>query len=58
MALYVVDASVVIGRLIREPHTPYAIALLRQSIGVHQLCVPEFCRLECLNQRLNRPSEI
>jgi predicted nucleic acid-binding protein len=49
MALYVVDASVVIGRLIHEPYTPYATALFRQSVGLHQLCIPEFCRLECVN---------
>ncbi len=46
---YVVDTSVVMQYLLIETYTSQAIVLvqrLRQSL---QLCVPEFCLLECAN---------
>jgi predicted nucleic acid-binding protein len=49
MANYVVDASIVIQRLIRQPYTPNAQVLFRQAPNPHQLIVPEFCLLECTN---------
>ncbi len=49
MANYIVDASVVISRLIRESATPNAIALFKQVQPPEYLYAPEFCRLECVN---------
>jgi predicted nucleic acid-binding protein len=49
MSDYVVDASVVIQRLIRETHTDNAIALFSQLTKTDNLIVPEFCLLECSN---------
>lgn len=49
MAVFVVDASVVISRIIRETYTPNARALFRPTQPLNELYVPEFCRLECVN---------
>jgi predicted nucleic acid-binding protein len=49
MTTYVVDASVVIERLIRGTYTPNAQALFRQLTPNDTLIVPEFCLLECTN---------
>jgi predicted nucleic acid-binding protein len=49
MASYVVDATIVIARLIRGPHTPNAQALFRQLVVGDKLIIPEFCLLECTN---------
>lgn len=46
---FVVDASVVTARFIRELYTPNAIALFSQVRIEYFLYAPEFCRLECVN---------
>jgi len=49
MSEYIVDASVVIQRLIRDTHTEYAKALFRQLKVADILHVPEHCLIECAN---------
>ena len=49
MSDYIVDASVVIQRLIRETHTEYVKVLFNQLTAADNLIVPEFCFLECTN---------
>jgi predicted nucleic acid-binding protein len=46
---YIVDATVVIQRLIRETHTNHAIALFKQVKPPDELCIPDFCKVECVN---------
>ena len=49
MSDYIVDASVVVQRLIRETYTENARALFKQLTTAERLIVPEFCLLECTN---------
>jgi len=49
MTQYIVDASVVVQRLIYDTHTTNAKALFRHVGTLHELYVPEFCLLECTN---------
>lgn len=49
MATYVVDASVVIERLIRGSYTANVQAMFTQLKKMDTLLVPEFCLLECTN---------
>jgi predicted nucleic acid-binding protein len=49
MAIYVVDASVVIQYAITQTYTPEARVLVTQMYQGDQLCIPEFCLLECVN---------
>ncbi len=49
MSDYVVDASVVIQRFIRDHYTENARALFSQLTVSDNLIVPEFCLLECAN---------
>lgn len=49
MVDYIVDASVVIQRLIQQPFTPNAQSLFNQITASDQLIVPEFCLIECTN---------
>lgn len=46
---YVVDANIVIQRLIVEQDTPQVKVLFDQMLSGTELIVPEFCRLECTN---------
>jgi predicted nucleic acid-binding protein len=46
---YVVDANIVIQRLIVEQDSPQVKVLFDQMISGTELIVPEFCRLECTN---------
>jgi predicted nucleic acid-binding protein len=47
---YVVDASVVIQRLITDVHTPAVKVLFNNLVdSKDELWVPEFCLLECAN---------
>ena len=49
MAVYIVDASVVIEYLVTGQYTPNARALFRQAMPDDRFIVPEFCLLECTN---------
>ena len=49
MASYVVDASVVISRFVKESYTSHTIALFTRLNSGDIFYVPEFCRLECIN---------
>jgi predicted nucleic acid-binding protein len=49
MPAYVVDATIVISRFVRESYTPHTVALFTRLKSGDQLYVPEFCRLECIN---------
>lgn len=49
MAIYIVDASVVIEYLVTGSYTPNARALFSQVTPADRLIVPEFCLLECTN---------
>ena len=49
MAIYIVDASVVIEYLVTGPYTPNARALFTQVTPNDRFVVPEFCLLECTN---------
>jgi predicted nucleic acid-binding protein len=49
MTTYIVDASVVIERLILGSYTGYARVLFQRALGGDQFVVPEFCLLECTN---------
>jgi len=49
MAIYVVDASVVIQYAIAQIYTPEARGLVARMYQGDQLCIPEFCLLECVN---------
>lgn len=49
MVAYVVDASVVISRFVKEADTEYAVRLFNRLKTGDILYVPEFCRLECVN---------
>ncbi len=46
---YVVDTSVVMQYLLIETYTSQAIVLVQRLHQGVQLCVPEFCLLECAN---------
>lgn len=47
---YVVDASVAIKYFLTETYTPEVRVLVAQMYqGEHQLHIPEFCLLECVN---------
>ncbi|MBD2775192.1 type II toxin-antitoxin system VapC family toxin [Iningainema tapete] len=48
-AIYVVDTSVVMQYLLTETYTSHAIVLVQQLQQGAQLCIPEFCLLECAN---------
>jgi predicted nucleic acid-binding protein len=47
--IYVVDTSVVMQYLLTETYTSHAIVLMQQLQQGAQLCIPEFCLLECAN---------
>jgi len=49
MAIYIVDASVVIEYIVAGPFTPNAHALFTQATSNDRFIVPEFCLLECTN---------
>lgn len=49
MAVYIVDASVVIEYLVTGVYTPNARALFNQAAANDRFIVPEFCLLECTN---------
>ncbi|MFN8373040.1 MAG: type II toxin-antitoxin system VapC family toxin [Anaerolineae bacterium] len=49
MSTYLVDASVVVERIIRGQFTPNAQVLFSQLASGDVLVVPEFCLLECTN---------
>ena len=49
MAIYVVDASVVIQYAIAQTYTPEARGLVARMYQGDQLCIPAFCLLECVN---------
>lgn len=49
MTTYVVDASVVIERLIQGSFTPNARTMFQRALNGDQFIVPEFCLLECTN---------
>lgn len=49
MSDYIVDASVVIQRLIRDSYTEQTRVLFSQLTEADNLIVPEFCLLECTN---------
>ena len=49
MAVYIIDASVVIEYLVTGPFTPNARALFTQATSNDRFIVPEFCLLECTN---------
>jgi len=49
MATYIVDASVVIERLIKWPYTSNARTLFNRLNATDRLVVPEFCLLEPTN---------
>ena len=46
---YVVDASVVIQRLVKEPHTEHVRRLMRNLAEQDRLWVSDFCLLEITN---------
>jgi predicted nucleic acid-binding protein len=46
---YVVDASVVVQRFLRETYTSQARVLLARLFEGDRLYVPEFCLIECAN---------
>lgn len=49
MTAYIVDASVIIERLIRGTYTANAQALFREALYGDQFIIPEFCLMECTN---------
>jgi predicted nucleic acid-binding protein len=49
MTNYIVDTSVLVQRVVREAHTSNVLAMLKQVKTPDELCVPEFCILECIN---------
>jgi predicted nucleic acid-binding protein len=49
MSLYVIDASVVVPRLVKEVLTPYARAMFAHYQPSDRYIVPEHCLLECAN---------
>ncbi|MBZ0275661.1 MAG: type II toxin-antitoxin system VapC family toxin [Anaerolineae bacterium] len=49
MAIYIVDASVVIEYLVTGDYTPNARTLFNQATPNDRFIVPEFCLLECAN---------
>ena len=49
MAIYVLDASVVVQRLVRDSYTSNVQALFHAITKSDDLIVPEFCLLECTN---------
>jgi len=49
MADYIVDASVVIQRLVQQPFTLNTTAMFNQITANDRLIVPEFCLIECTN---------
>lgn len=48
-AIYVVDTSVVMQYLLTEIYTSHAIVLVHQLQQGAELCIPEFCLMECAN---------
>lgn len=49
MAEYVIDASIVAQRLIRDTYTENARRLFKNLTAADVFYVPEFCLLECVN---------
>ncbi|MCB9453294.1 MAG: type II toxin-antitoxin system VapC family toxin [Anaerolineaceae bacterium] len=49
MTDYVIDASIVVQRLIRDTYTQHVKVLFRQLLTGNRLIIPEFCLLECTN---------
>jgi len=49
MAIYLVDASIVIEYLVTGSYTPNARILFNQATPNDRFIVPEFCLLECTN---------
>ncbi len=49
MAIYVLDASVIVQRLVRDSYTSNVQALFHAITKSDDLIVPEFCLLECTN---------
>ncbi len=49
MATYIVDASIVIERIIRGAYTANAQTMFRRSLIGDEFIIPEFCLLECTN---------
>jgi predicted nucleic acid-binding protein len=49
MVSYIVDASIIIQRLIRQPFTPNVQALFSSLTPADRLIAPEFCLIECTN---------
>lgn len=49
MTDYVIDASIVVQRLIRDTYTEHVKVLFRQLLTGNRLIIPEFCLLECTN---------
>jgi predicted nucleic acid-binding protein len=49
MSDYIVDASVVIQRLIQDRHTRHVKALFNRLTASGNLIIPEFCIIECVN---------
>jgi predicted nucleic acid-binding protein len=49
MAVYVVDASVVMNYLIADAYTPNARAFFNSVTSQVRLVIPEFCLMECTN---------
>jgi predicted nucleic acid-binding protein len=47
--MYVVDVSVIMSLLLTETYTSNAIAFFEQSAPPVQLCIPDFCKAECVN---------
>jgi len=47
--IYVVDTTVVMQYLLTETYTSHTIVLVQQLQQGTQLCIPEFCLLECAN---------
>ncbi len=49
MAVYIVDASVVIERIVRGAFTENAKTMFRGALNGDKFVVPEFCLMECTN---------
>lgn len=47
--MYIVDASVVVERLIRNTYTPNAQALFQRALHRDKFFIPEFGFIECVN---------
>jgi predicted nucleic acid-binding protein len=55
--IYVVDTSVVMQYLLTETYTSHAIVLVKQLQQGAQLCIAEFCLLECAKVRFQGMSQ-